>query len=312
MRLDFVPLGTSAAVATSDRHLPAAALVGEGAWWLFDCGEGTQFRLSEAGLRPKRLRAVCISHLHGDHFFGLFGLLSSLGMMRRERPLAVVGPAPIRQTVEAVLDASHTHLPYPLRFVELEAGFDQAEVLAEAGCTVTARPLDHRVRAVGYRFEEQERPGNLDVDAATRLGVTEHVHYRALKAGETVVLEGGEQVRPEQVVGPARPGRVFAYCFDTRPTPEAVRLATDADLLYHEATFVHALHEKAERSGHATAREAAEIAVAAGARRLLLGHFSSRYDTPAPLVEEARTVFPATEAAEEGKRYAIPQRPAGE
>ena len=195
-----------------------------------------------------------------------------------------------------------------MRYVELAPGFGEAVVLDEAGYFVEARPLDHRVFAVGYRFEEKPRPGRLDVEAAARLGVHEHEQYQALKAGEAVVGADGRRVRPAEVVGPPRPGRVFAYCFDTRPTPEAVRLAADADLLYHEATFAEALHDKAVRSGHATAREAAEIAAAAGARRLVLGHFSSRYENSARLVEEARAVFPAAEAAVEGRRYPLALR----
>ncbi|ARA94901.1 ribonuclease Z [Rhodothermaceae bacterium RA] len=303
MTTTVIPLGTAGALPTRDRHLPAVAVERAGVSVLFDCGEGTQRRLLAAGLKPPRLRAVCITHLHGDHVFGLPGLLSTLGLLDRSEPLVVAGPEGIARLVRGLPGLGEGELPYPIRFVELPDAFDAAVVLEADAYRIVARPLAHRVPAVGYRFEEKPRPGHLDVEWARALGVTDYRHYRALKAGEAVTLPDGRVVPPEAVVGPPRPGVSFAYVTDTMPCEGGIALARAATLLYHEATFLHDLQELALARGHSTAREAAEVARAAGARRLLLGHFSARYRTPDALVAEARQVFQNTEAAVELKRY---------
>ena len=303
MRLAIIPLGTASAIPTPTRHLSALAYLRQGRLLLFDCGEGTQFRLLHAGLKGTRLDAIFITHLHGDHCYGLAGLLSTLALMERTDALTLVGPAGLEAFVRCLPGLAET--PFPMDFVELAEDFEQATVFETAALRVTARPVEHRLFTVGFRVEEASRPGHLDVEAARALGVTDFRQYRALKAGQAVVGAGGQRVEPAQVVGPPQPGRVFAYLTDTRPCAAGVALAEGADLVYHEATFAEALHERAVETGHATAREAAEVARRAGARRLLLGHFSARYRDVAPLVAEARAVFQNTEAAEELKRYLV-------
>ncbi len=303
MTTTVIPLGTAGALPTRDRHLPAVAVEREGASVLFDCGEGTQRRLLAAELKPSRLQAVCITHLHGDHVFGLPGLLSTLSLLDRTALLVVAGPQGVARLVGCMPGLGEGERPYPIRFVELPDAFDEAVVLEADAYRIVARPLAHRVPAVGYRFEEKPRPGHLDVERARALGVTDYRHYRAMKAGEAVTLPDGRVVPPEAVVGPPQPGGSFAYVTDTMPCDGGIALAREATLLYHEATFLHDLRELAVARGHSTAREAAEVARAAGARRLLLGHFSARYRTPDALVAEARQVFQNTEAAVELKRY---------
>lgn len=305
MQTDIIPLGTASAIPSKDRHLSATALEREGRVLLFDCGEGTQMRLLAAGLKHMRIEAVFITHLHGDHFFGLMGLLSTLALLGREAPMTVVGPEGIGGLVCGMPGLKQAHLPYALTFVELAEDFTHAVVFEDDDVTVEARPLAHRVFTAGYRYAEKPRPGSLDVEQARALGVTDYRHYRALKAGEAVTLADGRTVAPEAVVGPPKPGGTFAYVFDTRPCVGGRLLARDVDLLYHEATFTDDLQERALDTGHATATEAAEVARDAGARRLLVGHFSARYTDPARIVTEAQRTFQNTEAAEELRRYPL-------
>lgn len=305
MTTEVIPLGTSSAIPTRERHLSGVALRHKSRLLLFDCGEGTQFQLVRAGLKRSRLDAIFVTHLHGDHYFGLMGLLSTLTLLRRTEPLTVVGPAEIATIVQALPGVRDGDLTFPLAYVALWDDLTHAVVFETKAFTVEARPLDHRVFTVGYRFQEKTRPGRLDVEQARALGATDYRHYRALKAGEAVTLGDGRVVRPEEVVGPPRPGVSFAYVSDTRPCEAGVTLARDADLLYHEATFAEDRKANAVTTGHATAREAAGVARRAGAKKLILGHFSARYKDVSPLVEEARAVFQNTEAAEELKRYKI-------
>ena len=305
MTTEVIPLGTASAVPTRERNLSSTALLCGGRMLLFDCGEGTQFQLLRAGLKPSRLDAICITHLHGDHYFGLMGLLSTMTLFKRSDALTLVGPAGLAAILQALPGVQEHDLPFRLDFLELWDDLTHAVVLETKTYTVEARPLDHRVFTVGYRFQEKTQPGHLDVEQARALGVTDYRHYRALKAGEAVTLDDRRVVQPEAVVGPPRPGRSFAYVTDTRPCEAAMTLARNADLLYHEATFGDDLPERAAETGHSTARQAAEIARRAEAKRLILGHFSARYKDLSELVDEARDVFQNTEAAEELKRYVL-------
>ena len=305
MTTEIIPLGTASAVPTRERHLSGTALRREGRLLLFDCGEATQFQLLRAGLKHSQLDAIFITHLHGDHYFGLMGLLSTLALLNRIEPLTVVGPAGIAEIVQAMPGVRDDDLTFRVAYVELWDDLKREVVFDTKAFTVEARPLDHRVFAVGYRFQEKMQPGRLDVERAQALGATDYRHYRAFKAGEAVTLDDGRVVQPEAVVGPPRPGVSFAYVSDTRPCEAGVTLARGADLLYHEATFTEDFKANAVKTGHSTARDAADVARRAGAQKLILGHFSARYKDVSVLVDEARAVFQNTEAAEELKRYKI-------
>ncbi len=305
MKTDVIPLGTSAATPTRDRALSATALQRGGRILLFDCGEGTQFRLMDAGLNRNRIDAIFITHLHGDHFFGLPGLLTSLSLNRRKDPLTVVGPRGIGTVLQMIPGLADHELSFPIRFTEFDSEFGKMTALDAPDFTVTARPLVHRVPVAGYRFEERPRQGNIDVEKARALGVVDYRHFRELKSGTDVVLSDGTVVRSADVVSPPRDGASFAYIFDTRPCDAGVELARGARLVFHDATFAAADVEHAIRTGHSTSTEAARVALEAEAGKLILSHFSARYASPELLVEEARRVFKNTEAAEELKRYAI-------
>jgi len=305
MLTEVIPLGTGSAMPTRGRHFSSFALRRGGSLLLFDCGEGTQFGLLEAGLKNTRIEAVFITHFHGDHLYGLVGLLSTLGLLKRRESLTIVGPRGLQDLVNLMPGLAAERLTFSIHFVALDEDMGRMAVYETDAFTVEARPLAHSIFAAGYRFAEKARPGNLDVEAARVLGVTDYQQYRQLKSGQPVTTAGGRLVRPEEVVIPAPPGSSFAYVTDTRPCENGRLLAHGVDVLYHEATFTQGDRQRALETKHATAHEAATIARDAGAARLLIGHFSARYQTSAPLLEEARAVFENTEAAEELKPYLL-------
>ena len=308
MTTDVIPLGTASAVPTEERHLSALAIERKGRVLLFDCGEGTQYRLLHAGLKRTRVDAVFVTHLHGDHCYGLPGLLSTLALQERTDPVTLVVPSGGRAMLAAIPGDAPEDLPFPLRIREIEDGLTRAVVYETEEFTVEACPLDHHGFAMGFRFEERTRPGRFDPERARALGVPEGPAFGCLQEGESVTAVDGTTVQPEQVMGPPRPGIAGAYVTDTRPCDGGRALADDADLLYHDATFADEHRTRAKTTGHSTARQAAAVARDAGAQWLLLGHLSARYPDPAPLEREARSVFPASEIAEELRRYELDPR----
>ncbi len=301
---EVVPLGVGSALPTQTRHLAGTVVRREGRSVLFDCGEGSQLQMVRGGLTRGPLDAVFVTHLHGDHLYGLPGLVTTLAMLEREDPLTIVGPEGIQAMMRA-MPGIKSDGSLPIRYVELAEGFGHQVVYRGHGVTVEARPLEHRVFCAGYRYQEDTRPGSLDGPGARAAGITEGDQFEALKAGRDVTLADGATVRSADLLGPPRPGAGFAYVLDTMPCDGGRQLAAGADLLMHEATFTDAEAERAREVGHSTARQAAQVARDAEARRLLITHFSARYNDPAPLVAEAREVFPETEAAVELERYAV-------
>ena len=311
METVVIPLGTAGAIPTRDRHLSSVAVQRKGRLLLFDCGEGTQYRLLHANLNRASIDAVFVTHLHGDHLYGLPGLAATVGMLQRSEPMTVIGPVGIARFLSAAAGVAEQEIPYGLDVIELDVSAigEEGKVVYETDeRVVTARSLDHRIATVGYRLAEKPRRGRFDPDAARALGVTDPRDFGTLHDGEAVTTDTGDIVHPEQVVGPERPGVSLSYCTDTRPCDGGRRLSEGVDLMIHDATFVHDLVDQAVKTGHSTAREAAEIARDAGAKRLLLTHISARYENAAPLVEDAKPVFDATEAAEELKRYVLDPR----
>ncbi|HVG17499.1 MAG TPA: ribonuclease Z [Blastocatellia bacterium] len=286
-----IPLGTSSGKPTLKRNVSALAVAREGEWLLFDCGEGTQTQIARAGLNPSRLSAIFITHLHGDHFNGLSGLLSTMGLDRRVRELMLVGPQGIREYLDTLARLKILFVNYPLEVKELSSMSEPTPVYDAADYTVSAYPLDHRIYDAGYRIQERERPGRFNLERARSLGIPEGPLFGRLQSGNDVQLDDGRVIRPSDVLGPPRRGKAIAYCTDTRPYAGSVELARDVDLLIHEATYTQELTEEAREYGHSTAAQAARIARDSGARQLLITHFSTRYPDATPLLEEARTVF---------------------
>ena len=294
-----IPLGTSSGKPTLKRNVSALAVAREAEWLLFDCGEGTQMQITRAGLSPSRLSAVFITHLHGDHFNGLPGLLSTMGLDRRTRGLGLTGPRGIREYLDLLERLRVAFLTYPVELRQFNSLAESTVVYETAEYSVSAVALDHRLFALGYRIDERPRAGRFNVEQARKLGVPEGPLWGRLQSGEDVRLVDNSVVRSSDVMGAERPGKSIAYCLDTRPCAMAVQLARNVDLLIHEATYTEEFASEAQQYGHSTAAQAARTARDAGARRLLITHFSTRFPDPTPLLEEARAIFPDTILAED-------------
>jgi ribonuclease Z len=295
----MIPLGVGSATPTADRHLASVALWREGRIFLFDCGENAQMRMLQAGMKRSKIDYIFISHLDGDHFFGLPGLITTMQLQRRDRPLNIVAPEGIKAFLDATLATIQLDLCFDIVYHEIPLGTEHIVVVTEDEFTVEARKMEHSTYCVGYRLKEADKPGKVDAARAVESGITDDAQFKALKNGQDVVLEDGRVVTSAEIVGKPIQGNVFAYITDTRFCENAVKLAENAAILYHEATFGHNLKEKAEETGHSTAHEAAIVARTANAHRLVIGHFSARYTNPFVLLKEAKEVFENTWVATE-------------
>jgi len=301
--LQLVFLGTAGSIPTPKRGLPAVALLRRGELLLFDCGEGTQRRMIQAKVGFHRRAKVFITHMHGDHVLGLPGLLQTMSLQNRERKLEIYGPPGIRAFIEAVRKTVQFALTFPIEIFEVEgAGL----VCEEREYTVGAVWADHAIPSLAYAFVEKPRPGRFHPEKALSLGIPEGPLWSKLQRGLAITLPNGRTVHPEEVVGPPRPGRKIVYAGDTRASKDVIKLAEGADLLIHEATFDDEMLERAREDGHSTPSQAAEAAKEADVKRLILTHISARYETPKPLLEQARKIFPQVEAAEDFMKINLP------
>ncbi|UIO99821.1 ribonuclease Z [Halobaculum sp. CBA1158] len=267
-------LGTSGAVPTVSRAPSAVHLNREGDEFLFDCGEGTQRQMMRFGT-GFGLSHLFVSHLHGDHVLGIPGLVQSLDFNDREEPLAIHGPPGSKRHLTELVHAVGHDPGFPVTVREVRPG---AVALDREEYEVRAFETNHRTSSVGYALVEADRKGRFDREKAeAELGIPPGPAYGRLHAGETIELDDGRVVDPEEVVGPPRPGRRVVYTGDTRPVEATVEAAENADLLVHDATFLHEAVDRARKTAHSTAREAAEVADRAEAKRLALTHLSSRY-----------------------------------
>ncbi len=297
-------LGSSSASPTPRRNPAAHALNVHEQFFLIDCGEGTQQRLMRAGIHPQKINAVFISHLHGDHVYGLFGLISTLGLQGRRTPLAIYAPRPFDEILAAHLRYFDSQLPYEVQWHEVETRKHRL-LYENKVLEVYSIPLRHRVPAAGFFFREKEPPLNIRKEAIERFGMG-IADCAAVKRGEDLRLADGRTIPNDKLTYRPYRGRSYAYLSDTLYSPKAAGLVEGVDLLYHEATFTDEDKALARQTGHSTSRQAAMAALKAQAGRLLIGHFSSRYKEEQRLVDEARQLFPQTEAVEEGKSYDIP------
>lgn len=297
MKLIF--LGTSAGRPTLVRNVTSIALLlpePHHRFWLFDAGEGTQHQLLRTKLKLNKLEKIFITHMHGDHTYGLSGLLGSRTYYEGAGRLEIYGPPGIRSYLENVIERSELHLNYELEIREVEEGRLPIE---DDRLTVETAELHHRIRCFGYRISERPRPGQLDLEKLAQLGAPPGPLYGKLKIGEDVLLPDGRTIRSADVVGEPAPGRVVTILGDTSPCETAVRLAEGADLLVHEATFDAGLEEKAIAYGHSTIAQAAETASQAKAKRLAVTHFSARYseEDAERFAAENRSIHPDIVAA---------------
>jgi ribonuclease Z len=300
LRVTF--LGTASSRPTVRRNVPSLAVQREGETYLFDCGEGTQRQMMRFGVGFSTAD-VFITHLHADHYLGLIGLVRTMSLQGRREPLRVWGPPGGRRTLSDAVDLGGDRLLFDVEIEELAPG----EAVRRAEHRIEAYSTRHTARSIGLALVEDDRLGRFDPEAARKLGVPEGPLYGRLHRGEEVELPDGTVVEPDEVVGPARPGRTVVYTGDTRPCRATVEAAEGADLLIHEATFGDPETERAGDTGHSTARQAARVAEEAGVRRLALTHFSARYSEQAHrLGSQASDVFPDPLVPEDGTTVEVP------
>ena len=296
-------LGTAAARPTVSRNVAGISVQREGESLLWDCGEGTQRQIMKYGTGFS-FRHVFITHAHADHFLGLPGLLRTMGLQGREDPLFIYGPEGSESLLSQAAHLGVRATPFPVEVVPLRPG----TAVAFEGWSIQAFSVSHGIPALGYMLVEEERLGRFDVNRARALGVPEGPLFGRLHRGEAVEVDGA-LVRPEDLVGPPRPGRRVVYAGDCRPGSSTVDAAQGADLLIHEATFLEEESDRARETRHSTAAEAARIGREAGVRSLAMTHISARYaELPKVLEKEAREVFKASRVAYDGLELEIPYR----
>lgn len=302
MNFHITILGSNSALAAHGRHPSSQYIKLDHHHILMDCGEGSQFRMNELKLSKVKLEYIFISHLHGDHVFGLPGLITSMILLGRKESLTIVGPIGIKDFIENITKSTFTHFSFPIHCIETNPEEHQL-VLEEATFQVENIPLSHGVPCNGYLFRQKERPLNLKEEVIGKYNLNTK-QIIELKARKSIAVDGG-YLHPDEALYVKNKARSYAYCSDTAYHSAIVPIIRNIDLLYHEATYLEEYQEKARQRGHSTAIEASTIAKDAGVGRLLIGHPSSKYADIRPLVEEARSVFEATEFAYEGRVFDV-------
>ena len=298
----FQVLGANSALPATGRF-PSSFILGcHNCLYLIDCGEGTQIKMSEYGIKRSRIGHIFISHMHGDHVLGLPGLLNSFSLNGRKEGLTIIGPVGIRKYLEGVLSSTYSHLTYKINYNELE--FNGHSDLGKIDqLHVTAYSLDHRIPTYGFRFTEIIEGYNINSLAIKEYNLTIE-EIKLAKQGNDIIRETGT-IPNSKLTLPQPEPRSFSYCSDTAYAPSIVPHIQGSSLIYHEATYLKDKKEVARERKHSTAKEAATIANMAEVNQLVIGHYSSRYKDLNPLLEEARQVFSRTELAEEGRIYTI-------
>ncbi|MCX8207471.1 MAG: ribonuclease Z [Methanothrix sp.] len=302
--LQVIFLGTAGSLPTPERSLPAILVNREGDLILFDCGEGTQRQMMIARTGMMRLSHIFLTHLHADHILGIPGLLETMAFQGRKDPLVIAGPPRTARMVSILNGLGCCAREFEVRALELRPG----DAVRMNGYTVKAIATQHSVPSLGYMLLEDMRPGRFNRERAIELGVPVGPMFGRLQRGESVEIDG-RVVRPEDVLGAPRPGRKVVYSGDTRPTREIEDASRNADLLIHDGALADDMLDWAVETKHTTAGEAAALAARAGVRRLVLTHISSRYsEDTAPLLNDARKVFPETLIASDLMRLDVPLR----
>lgn len=291
-------LGANSALAAHGRHPSSQLLRLENRSFLIDCGEGTQMQLQKFKCKPFKIEHILISHLHGDHYFGLIGLLTTYHLLQRKNTLYVYGPPALEKIIQFQLEVANTVLSYPLIFRATQAERDEI-IFEDDFISIQTIPLKHRIPCTGFIFREKRFPRKINSEKIIGLELS-HEMYTDLRKGLNITDANGVFHANEQLTLPGSTPKSYAYCTDTLFYPEIVEYIKEVDLLYHEATFMEEHEERALQTFHSTSKQAAKIAVLANAKQLLLGHFSSKYPSLKPILSEALEVFSDTILAEEG------------
>lgn len=299
--LSVTILGNNSAVPAFNRHPTSQVVSHNGNNFLIDCGEGTQIQMIKYKIRRGKISHIFISHLHGDHYFGLVGLLNTFGLLSHKQELHVFAPAPLQQIIEMQLNVAETILPYPLYFHTLT----KPGVLVDNDkIKISCFPTNHRIECYGFLFEEKEGKRKLLIDKVRKLNIPISF-YSSLQNGLDYITPRGQTIRNDEITTASDRGKKYAFCADTKYNEAMIPYIYGADMIYHETTYLENMREKAHERFHCTTRQAAAIAQKAMIKKLLIGHFGSKYNTLDQFQNEAREVFSNTELAIEGSTYEI-------
>ena len=294
-------LGCYAATPRTLTHPTSQVLEIKNHLFLIDCGEGTQVQLRKQKVRFSKINHIFISHLHGDHFFGLPGLVATFRLLGRVNPLHIYGLKGMKEAVTLLLKLGDSWTNYPLHFHELSSQAPEV-VFEDKKVTVTTIPLDHRVYTNGFLFREKVGSRKLEAQAVEAHGI-DSCYFQNIKDGKDAPNKAGEIIPNAQLSRDPKPTKSYAFCSDTAYNEDIIPIIKNADVLYHESTFLDSEEQLAEKTMHCTAKQAAKIALKANVKQLVLGHYSTRYDNINLFKEEALTVFPEVLLADDGKSY---------
>ncbi len=304
MSLKLTILGCHSATPRVNSHTTSQFLEINNHHFLIDCGEGTQVQLRKYKVKFSKIERIFISHLHGDHFFGLIGFISTLGLLNREKPLHIYGPKGIKEIIVLQLKLSKSWTNFPLHFYELSS--KSSEIIFEDDkVQVQTIPLKHRVYTNGFLFKEKKGERKLDMFSISKYSEIEICDYQNLKNGKDFICEDGSIIPNTALTNDPNPPVSYAFCSDTMYQPQIIPLLKNIDLLYHEATFLKDREHLCETTMHSTAEQAAKIAFQANVKQLILGHFSSRYSDLNLFTAEAKTIFENTHLAAAGRVFEV-------
>ena len=294
-------LGNNSALPANGRNPTAQVLQTQSEAYLVDCGEGTQQQMVKYKIRTSKLAHIFISHLHGDHYFGLIGLLTSMGLLGRTSAIHLYAAPALQKIILLQLNAADTELPYPLYFHPI---LEEGIICNDGKITVQSFAVNHRIACWGFLFKEIKNPRKIDPERVKSFEVPA-AYYKKLQKGHDYKTKKGDIILNDQLTIAATAAKSYAFCADTKFNPAIAEKVKSVDLLYHEATYLKDLEQRAEARYHSTAEQAATIAKLANAKKLLIGHFSSKYETLTGFLEEAKEVFENTEIAREGVCFKI-------
>lgn len=298
MSFNLTILGSGAALPTAMRATTAQYIECNNRHILIDCGEGTQSQIRKYGIKLQKITHILISHLHGDHFYGLPGLLSTMNLLGRNQGITVYGHPELEQLIKGMMEIGRNKLTFQINFIHLQYK-DEQLIFEDRKIEISSFPLKHRIETCGFKIQEKPKEYQLDATTIKDSGLLIQ-HFPKLKKGQNIVLESGEKRNYEDYTLPPKPSRSYAFCSDTKPHETIIKSVQNVDLLYHEATFTEEHIERAKATFHSTAKQAAAVAKEANVRKLILGHFSSRYENSATHIEEAKLIFENTISAEDG------------